>query len=78
MPHFAAFPSCQAARLTYGDLYGFRVHSFSTERRYYCFGRVDAGVLTVRFAYRAGIIRIIGAGHWRKGKQIYDRENQVP
>lgn len=50
----------------------------STERRYFCFGRVGAGVLTVRFAYRAGVIRIIGAGYWRKGKQIYDRENQVP
>lgn len=50
----------------------------STERRYFCFGRVGAGVLTVRFAYRAGVIRIIGAGYLRKGKQIYDRENQVP
>ncbi|MGE5088127.1 MAG: BrnT family toxin [Candidatus Levyibacteriota bacterium] len=49
----------------------------SAERRYFCFGRVGAGVLTVRFAYRAGVIRIIGAGYWRKGKQIYDRENQV-
>jgi hypothetical protein len=23
------------------------------------------------------VIRIIGAGYWRKGKQIYERENQV-
>ena len=36
-----------------------------------------AGVLTVRFTYRAGVIRVIGAGYWRKGKQIYDGENQV-
>ena len=49
----------------------------SGEKRYFCFGRVGAGVLTVRFAYRTGIIRIIGAGYWRKGKQIYDHENQV-
>jgi hypothetical protein len=47
------------------------------EKRYFCFGRVGAGVLTVRFTYRAGVIRIFGAGYWRKGKQIYDRENQV-
>jgi uncharacterized protein len=47
------------------------------EKRYFCFGRVDRGVLTVRFTYRGGVIRIFGAGFWRKGKTIYDRENQV-
>jgi uncharacterized DUF497 family protein len=47
------------------------------EERFYCFGEVDGGILTVRFTYRAGIIRIIGAGYWRKGKTIYERENQV-
>jgi uncharacterized DUF497 family protein len=52
------------------------VHS-SREKRYFCFGQVGAGVLTVRFTYRAGVIRIIGAGYWRKGKQIYDRENKI-
>lgn len=49
----------------------------STEKRYYCFGEVDGGVLTVRFTYRAEVIRIFGAGYWRKGKQIYERENPV-
>jgi len=52
-------------------------HSTLTETRYYCFGRVDEGVLTVRFTYRDGLIRIFGAGYWRKGKTIYDRENQI-
>lgn len=46
-----------------------------TEERFYCFGAVDGGVLTVRFTYRASVIRIIGAGYWRKGKAIYEREN---
>ncbi len=46
-----------------------------TEDRYYCFGEVDGGVLTVRFTYRASVIRIIGAGYWRKGKATYEREN---
>ncbi|OFZ66204.1 MAG: hypothetical protein A2V79_12290 [Betaproteobacteria bacterium RBG_16_56_24] len=46
-----------------------------TEERFYCFGEVDGGVLTVRFTHRASIIRIIGAGYWRKGKAIYEREN---
>ncbi len=47
------------------------------EQRYFCFGRVGKGILTVRFTYRLGVIRIIGAGYWRKGKTIYERENQV-
>ena len=48
-----------------------------TEQRYFCFGRAAGGVLTVRFTYRMGVIRIFGAGYWRKGKRIYDQENQV-
>ena len=51
-------------------------HSES-EPRYYCFGRVDGGILTVRFTYRNGAIRVIGAGYWRKGKRIYEQENQI-
>lgn len=52
-------------------------HSTRAEKRYYCFGSVDSGILTVRFTYRNGIIRLIGAGYWRKGKRIYERENQI-
>ena len=48
-----------------------------TEDRFYCFGEVGGGVLTVRFTYRVSAIRIIGAGYWRKGKAIYDRENKI-
>ena len=49
----------------------------SAEKRYYCFGEVGGGILTVRFTYRAEVIRIFGAGYWRKGKRIYERENSV-
>ena len=49
----------------------------SSERRYYCFGEADDGILTVRFTYREGVIRIFGAGYWRRGKRIYDRENKI-
>ena len=45
------------------------------ETRYFCFGKVDGGVMTVRFTYWSGMIRIFGAGYWRKGKKIYEREN---
>ena len=47
------------------------------EKRYYCFGSVGEGILTVRFTYRGEVIRIYGAGYWRKGKRIYERENQI-
>lgn len=48
-----------------------------TEERFYCLGMVKGGVLSVRFTYRNSAIRIIGAGYWRKGKAIYERENQI-
>ena len=47
------------------------------EKRYFCFGIVGGGVLTVRFAARGRIIRIIGAGYWRKGKRIYEKQNKI-
>ena len=47
------------------------------EKRFYCFGKVKGGVLTVRFTYRNDRIRIIGAGYWRKGKNIYEKQNQL-
>ncbi|MFC1831755.1 BrnT family toxin [Thermodesulfobacteriota bacterium] len=47
------------------------------ESRYYCLGKVTDGILTVRFTYRKGKIRIIGAGFWRKGKKIYEKENKI-
>ncbi len=45
------------------------------EKRYYCFGKVEEAIITVRFAYRKDVIRIIGAGHWRKGEKIYEKQN---
>ena len=68
------------AQLAFAD--PFRViaedHSHSTvEKRYYCFGFVEGGVLTVRFTYRHHVIRIFGAGYWRKGRQLYERERQI-
>ncbi len=47
------------------------------EKRYYCFGRVGEGILTVRFTYRADTIRIIGAGNWRRGRRIYEAQNKI-
>lgn len=49
----------------------------ATEERFFCFGQVGDGILTVRFTYRRKVIRIIGAGYWRKGKAIYEKENRL-
>ena len=70
--HRAQYAFADPRRIIAKDL----THSQS-EDRFYCFGEVDSGILTVRFAYRASVIRIIGAGYWRKGKAIYERENQM-
>ncbi|MFA7418627.1 MAG: BrnT family toxin [Melioribacteraceae bacterium] len=51
-------------------------HSES-EERFYCFGKISENIVTVRFTYRNNKIRIIGAGYWRKGKQIYEKENKI-
>jgi len=47
------------------------------ETRYYCLGKVAGGIMTVRFTSRKTKIRIIGAGYWRKGKMIYEKENKI-
>ena len=47
------------------------------EKRYYCFAKAKGGILTVRFTYRRNRIRIIGAGFWRKGKNIYEKQNEI-
>ena len=59
-------------RVIYEDL----KHSRS-EKRYFCFGKVEGDVLTVRFTYRGSTIRIIGAGYWRKGRQYYEEESNL-
>ena len=47
------------------------------EDRFYCFGKVNENIVTVRFTFRNNRIRIIGAGYWRKGKHIYEKENKI-
>jgi hypothetical protein len=47
------------------------------EERFYCIGRVGDGIMTVRFTYRGDVIRIYGAGYWRRGKKIYEEKNKV-
>ncbi len=45
------------------------------EERYFCIGKIENRILTVRFTYRAGKIRIFGAGFWRKGEEYYEKND---
>lgn len=49
----------------------------SGEERFYCIGRIGEGIMTVRFTYRGNVIRIYGAGYWRKGRKIYEEQNKI-
>lgn len=69
---FAQFAFLDRCRIILEDL----AHSID-EKRYYCLGKVSGGILTVRFTYRSNKIRIFGAGYWRKGKTIYEKENKI-
>ncbi len=52
-------------------------HSSEDEKRYFCIGKFEEYILTVRFTIRENIIRIFGAGYWRKGKKIYEQKNKL-
>jgi uncharacterized DUF497 family protein len=52
-------------------------HRTAREERFFCFGKVKPGVVTVRFTYRNNVICIFGAGYWRKGKRIYERQTKI-
>ena len=45
------------------------------EERWFCIDKVDNLVLTVRFTYRDGVIRIFGAAQWRKWRKFYEQNN---
>ena len=47
------------------------------EKRYFCFSKVGDGILTIRFTIRKSVIRIFGAGYWRKGREIYEKQNKI-
>ncbi|MEI6729705.1 MAG: BrnT family toxin [Pseudomonadota bacterium] len=73
--------SFEQAQYAFDDPYRIIVndleHGEETESRFFCFGKVSDGILTVRFTYRLKRIRIYGAGYWRKGRKIYEQENKI-
>jgi len=74
--HGVAFVHAQAAFLDQRRVIAEDLDHGGAEQRYFCFGKVEGGIMTVRFTYRDGRIRIFGAGYWRKGKKIYEQQNR--
>ena len=77
--HNVSFYEAQHAFLDRNRIIAEDIKHSQDEKRYYCFGLDEDGngILTVRFTYRSGHIRIIGAGDWRKGKKKYEQENKI-
>ena len=73
--HGVSFEQAQHAFLDPRRVIAEDLEHSGKEKRYYCFGKIDNDILTVRFTYRASNIRIIGAGYWRKGRKIYETQN---
>ncbi len=75
--HGVSFSLAQLASLDSNRVILEDVSHSQKGKRFYCIGRVTEGILTVRFTYRDKQIRIIGAGYWRKGKRIHEKQNTI-
>jgi len=75
--HNVSFSEAQQAFLDPQRVIAEDVDHSKEEERFYCLGRVGDGIMTVRFTYRGDVIRIYGAGYWRKGRKIYEEENKI-
>ncbi len=73
--HGVNFETAQRAFLDENRLIAKDEQHSEQEPRYFCIGKVDNEIMTVRFTYRNQLIRIIGAGQWRKGKKQYEQAN---
>ena len=74
--HGVPFSLAQYAFADPGRVIAEDISHSQTEQRYYCFGKVGDQIMTVRFTYRKNRIRIIGAGYWRKGRDICEQEQR--
>jgi len=77
MKHNVSFSLAQHAFLDPDRVIVEDINHSSEEDRFYCIGRIDEGIMTVRFTYRGNVIRIYGAGYWRKGRKIYEDQNKI-
>jgi uncharacterized DUF497 family protein len=75
--HNVSFEEAQYAFLDPDRIIAEDLKHSDKEKRYYCIGKHETAIITVRFTYRNNVIRIIGAGYWRKGRVIYEKENHI-
>ena len=75
--HRVSFSTAQKAFLDPHRVIAQDVSHSAGEKRHYCIGRAEDGILTVRFTYRENKIRIYGAGYWRKGRKVYEKQNKI-
>ena len=75
--HGVAFAEAQTAFLDPERVIAKDLSHSHGEARFFCFGQTGSGVLTVRFTYRGRVIRIFGAGYWRRGKRIYEAQRPL-
>jgi len=73
--HGVSFELAQHAFADLNRIIAENLSHSENEKRFYCIGKVGKGIITVRFTYRNQIIRIFGAGYWRKGKRVYEKKN---
>ncbi len=77
LKHGVAFDEALLAFYDQKRLIAFDDQHSHGEERFFCFGRVKDGIMTVRFTWRGDVIRIIGAGYWRKGKEFYEKTHSI-
>ena len=75
LKHGVSFEEAQLAFIDPNKVVHEDIEHSRYEKRFYCIGKINNNILTVRFTYRRNKIRIIGAGYWRKGRKIYEEEN---
>jgi uncharacterized DUF497 family protein len=75
--HKVSFLLAQHAFLDSHRIIAEDVGHSADENRYYCIGRVGEEIMTVRFTFRGSVVRLYGAGYWRKGRKIYEEQNKI-
>ena len=75
--HHISFYEAQKAFLDLNRVMLKDLNHSNDENRYFCLGKVEEHIVTVRFTIRNNCIRIFGAGYWRKGEKIYEKENKI-
>jgi uncharacterized DUF497 family protein len=77
LKHGVSFTEAQFAFLDASRVIAKDVTHSKTEERWYCFGKVEDRIMTVRFTYRDQVIRILGAGYWTKGRKVYETQTTI-